>query len=380
MKQLAAFLLCTCATLSAASAADGSFAKAHYTTPLADICPNPFIIQKDWLAQPEQGFLYQLIGAAGVMSEGRYQGALGATGIDLVILEGGPQLGDGETAYSALYMGNSRADLIPHLAFHELDNAFIFSARFPAVGVIAPLDKSPTALFWDPASYPEGFANIDDLKAFANSGSGKIYVSSIKRTFGRYLVEQGIPADGFVEGYQGDGETFVTNNGAWLQQGFVTNEVYKFETGNNWAKPLDYLLVSDLGYSIYTGMLAVATGRMEELAPCLEALVPLVQRATRDYVADPAEVNGLIAAFNEAGHGASFWKTSPDLLANASKVMLASGVVSNGSNQTLGDFDMDRVEAIFALVKPLLDERAAPDVSSAGIVTNRFIDPAIGLP
>ena len=89
----------------------GDFAKAHYTTPLADVCPSPFIIQKDWLAQAEHGGLYQMIGAGGTMSSGKYEGPLGTTGIDLVILEGGSGvgLGDGETSYSALYMEIGRA-------------------------------------------------------------------------------------------------------------------------------------------------------------------------------------------------------------------------------------------------------------------------------
>lgn len=366
---------------AAHAAEPGAFAKAHYTTPLADVCPNPFIIQKDWLAQAEHGGLYQMIGAGGEMSQGKYQGSLGTTGIDLVILEGGGGvgLGDGETAYSALYMGNSKAGVVPHLGFQELDNAFIFSKQFPVVGVVTPLDKSPTALFWDRATYPDGFKSIDDLKAFAASGKGKIYVSTIKRTFGKYLVDQGVPADVFLEGYRGDGENFVVNNGTWLNQGFVTGEVYKFSHGNNWGKPIDYLLMSDVGYVNYTGMLSVATNRLEELAPCLEKLVPIIQQAEVDYVTDPAEVNGLITAFNEAGYSAGYWKTDAGLMTYATKALVESGVISNGSNDTLGDFDMERVATLFDLVKNGLDERADPGVTPESVVTNRFIDPSIGL-
>lgn len=380
MQRFLALLLSGAIALTPATAAEpGAFAAERYTTPLADVCPSPFIIQKDWLAQAEQGFAYQLIGASGKMSDGRYEGPLGSTGIDLVVLEGGPGMGDGETAYSALYMGNSKAGLTPHLAFHELDNAFIFSGRFPAVGVVAPLDKSPNAIFWDRGTYPEGFATIDDLKTFAASGKGNIYLTTIKRTFGKFLLEQGIPADAFVEGYKGEGETFVVNNGTWLQSGFVTNEVHKFETGNNWAKPVDYLLLSDLGYPIYTGMLSVATNRLDELVPCLEKLVPLIQQAQVDYAKNPAEVNGLITAFNEAGYGASYWKTPADLVDYASKVMVETGVIGNGANKTLGDFDMERVKVIYDLLKPSFDERADPAVTPESVVTNRFIDPAIGL-
>jgi len=366
---------------TANGATAGEFAKSRYTTPLADVCPSPFIIQKDWLAQAEQGPLYQLIGSGGEMTSGQYTGPLGSSGIDLTILEGGGGLGmgDGETAYSALYMGNSKAGVTPHLGYQELDNAFIFSKRFPVVGVMAPLDIAPTVLLWDKATYPDGFKSIADLKTFAESGKGKIYVSTTKRTFGLYLVEQGVPADVFVEGYRGDGENFVTNNGTWLNQGFVTSEVYKFEHGNNWGKPIGYLNMNDLGYRNYTGMLSVATARMEELAPCLAKLVPLLQQATADYAKDPAEANKVIVDFNAAGHAASWWKTAPELMAYAAKTMVETGIIGNGPNATIGDFDMDRVAEMLKLVKPRFDERADPDVKPDQVVTNRFIDPSIGL-
>lgn len=381
LKAATALALIAGSAIPAFAADPGAFAKEHYKTPLADVCPSPFIIQKDWLAQAEHGPLYQMIGAVGTASTGQYTGPLGSTGIDLTILEGGGGLGmgDGETAYSALYMGNSKAGVTPHLGYQELDNAFIFSKRFPVVGVIAPLDIAPTVLFWDKATYPDGFKSIDDLKAFATSGKGKIYVSTIKRTFGLYLAEQGVPADAFVEGYRGDGENFVTNNGTWLNQGFVTSEVYKFEHGNNWSKPIGYLNINDLGYRNYTGMLSVAKSRMDELAPCLEKLVPIIQQATVDYAKDPAEVNKLIVDFNTAGHAATWWKTAPDLMDYAAKTMVETGVIGNGANATLGDFDMDRVAEMLAIVKPRFDERAEPEVKADDVVTNRFIDPSIGL-
>lgn len=377
LKTSTALLLTTLAVPAMA----GEFAEAHYTTPLADVCPNPLVLQKDWLAEPEHGPIVQMIGAGGEMSPGVYKGPLGSTGIDLMILEGGGGigLGDGETAYSALYMGNSKAGLVPDLAYQELDGAFIFSERFPVVGVFAPLDISPTALLWDQATYPDGFASIDDLKALEGNPDAKIYVSTIKRTFGLYLVEQGVPSDLFVEGYRGDLENFVTNNGQWLNQGFITSEAYKLEHGMNWEKPVGFLPINDLGYGNYTGMVSVASGRLEELTPCLEKLVPIMQQAAVDYANDPAEVNQAIIEFNDAGMGVGWWKTDPGQAAFAAETMVATGVIGNGANETIGDFDMERVTSIYEIVKPHLDERANPDVTPEMVVTNQFIDPSIGL-
>lgn len=379
---LIASALLAASTALASGQEPGAFAREHYTTPLADVCPNPFIIQKDWLAQAEQGAMYQMIGAGGKMEVGKYSGPLGSTGIDLIILEGGSGmgLGDGETAYSALFNGNSKAGVTPHLGYQDLDNAFIYSKRFPVVGVITPLEKALQGLIWDKGTYPEGFHSLDDIKAFADSGKGKIYISTTQRTFGLYLAESGVNPDALMQGYRGDLENFVGNNGTWLNQGFVTSEVHKLSNGANWNKPVDAVAISDLGYPNYTGMLSVAKHRLEELAPCLEKLVPIVQQAQVDYLTDPAEVNGLIVAFNDGNFSTSFWNTSADLNDFAVERLIEIGGVGNGSNDTLGDFDMERVAKMAEIVKPWLDERADPDVKPEDVVTNRFIDPSIRLP
>lgn len=358
----------------------GDFANAAYTTPLADVCPNPLVIQKDWLMQPEHGGLMQMIGGGGEMVSGSYSGPLGSTGITLEILEGGGGigLGDGETSYSALFMGNSKAGKRPHIGFHELDNSFIYSERFPTVGVFVPLDLSPQVLFWDKTTYPEGFETIADLKAFGESGKGKIYLSTIDRTFGKFFVDSGVPEDTFVEGYRGDGENFVVNNGTWLNQGFVTSEVFKFENGNNWSKPIGSVGINALGYPNYTGLLAVAKDRLEELAPCLEKVVPIMQQASIDYINDPAEVLEVVVSFNEGGFGTGWWKTSPEMVAVAAKIMGETGIIGNGDNDTIGDFDMSMATSMREIVTPSLDERSKMDVTPEDVVTNRFIDPSIG--
>ena len=358
----------------------GDFAKAAYTTPLSDVCPNPLVIQKDWLMQAEHGGLMQMIGSGGTMAAGSYSGPLGSTGITLELLEGGGGigLGDGETAYSALFMGNSKADKRPHLGFHELDNSYIFSARFPTVGVFVPLDKSPQALFWDAATYPDGFKSLDDLKAFAASGAGKIYVSTINRTFGKFFVDSGVPANVFVEGYRGDGENFVVNNGTWLNQGFVTSEVIKFSTGNNWGKPIGSIGINALGYPNYTGIVVAPKDQLEALAPCLQKLVPIMQQSSIDFMRNPDEVLDVMAAFNDAGHAVGWWKTPKPLLVSAVKAMADNSIIGNGGNKTVGDFDMAFVAAMRDVIAGSLDERSKPDVTPDDVVTNRFIDPSIG--
>jgi hypothetical protein len=359
----------------------GAFAAANYTVDLRGVCPDPLIIQKDWLMQPEHGGFMQLIGGAGTASQGRYEGPLGSTGINLLILEGGGGLGmgDGESPYATLYIGNSKAGVIPHLAMVSTDDALIFSELFPTLAVVAPLAKNPQILLHDPATYPDGFPTIESLIAFAESGRGKIYLGTINSGYGKYLVDSGVPRDVFVEGYAGDMENFVANNGAWLNQGYVTNEVWDLENGRNWERPVGYNLVSEYGYDVYPGALAIATNRLEELAPCLERFVPLVQQAQVDYTNDPAEVNAAIVAFNAAGYGAGFWRTPQGLVDSMIPIALENGIIANDANGTLGSFDFERIAQILEVLTPSLDQRAKADVQPEDIATNQFINPSIGL-
>jgi hypothetical protein len=359
--------------------ASDTAADSPYTTDLSEDCPDPFVVQKDWLAQVEQAAFYQLIGPGGEMSENRYTGPLGATGIDLEIIDGGQGMGEGQQTIQTLTAGNLKFNEDVDMAFVGTDNLATHSADYPAVGVVSLLDKSPQILFWDPETYPDGFGSIDDLVDFADTGN-KIYVYSITDTYGRYLVDQGVPEDAFLEGYQGDGENFVTHGGEWINQGYSSNEIYDFEHGREWEKPLDYVYVSDLGYDYYASVPSVSKDRLDELSPCLEKLVPLIQQAQIDYMEDPGPIDQLIAEYNDQDYGASFWKTPVELNEAAHQVFEDDELVSNGSNDTLGDFDLDRVQTTIDNLRPNFDDRADSDVTPESIVSNDFVDESIGLP
>jgi len=362
---------------------DGDPTSAPEVGTLAAVCPNPIVVQKDWLAEIEHSAFYELIGAAGTGSEGRFEGPIGDTGVDLVILEGGGGLGlgDGEAPFSSLYTGNSRAGLTPHLAFVGTDDAVIFSEQFPVVAVVTPLDKDPQILFWDPSVYPNGFNSVDDLTAFAETGDGKIYIGNASRSYGKFLVDSGVPTDVFVEGYVGDSENFVTNGGRWLNQGYSSNEVWDFENGRQWERPVEYVYVADLGWDKYPSAVSVAANRLDELGPCLELFVPMIQQAQIDYVNNPGTVNQILADFNEAGYGAGFWKTPLELNESGAKVMVDDGLVANGSYtpNTLGDFDPAKIQALIDIMEPTLDDRSKPGVTADDVATNQFIDETIGL-
>jgi hypothetical protein len=360
----------------------GAFAKAHFTTPLAGLCPNPFVVQADWLPEADHGFLYEMIGAGGQSSQFSYQGPLGSTGINLQILSGGPGLGNGVNQPSSLYVGNLVKKITPDASFVSSDDAIQFSKQYPTTAVFAEYQKSPQVIIFDPSKYK--IASFADLKAAVGRGA-KIYVQSTNLSFVRWVEGLGIPSSAFIGGYQGDLEKFVGSGGSVLNQGFATNEVYTLEhLTPTWNKPVGFAYLADLGFPFYQSAVAVATNKLAALAPCLQKLVPIMQHALADYVHDPAEVNGLLADYNNKGLGAAFWHTPIDLSNAATKIMLKDQLVADPpGTSSLGGFDMNQVGTLIGDLVPLFRSAGLtsdnPQVKASDIATNQFIDPTVGL-
>lgn len=365
-----------------APAGPGAFAKAHYTTPLAGICPNPFVVQADWLPEADHGFLYQLIGGGGTSSRYTYEGPLGSTGINLQILSGGPGLGAGINQPSSLYAGNLVKKVTPDASFVSNDDAIQFSKQYPTTAIFAEYEKSPQVLIFDPSKYH--IASFADLKAAVSSGA-KIYVQSTNLSFVRWVEGLGIPSSAFIGGYQGSLDKFVGSGGMLLNQGFATSEVYTLEhLTPTWNKPVGFAYLADLGFDFYQSPVSVATNKLAALSPCLQKLVPIMQHGLADYVHDPAEVNTLLADYNNKGLGAAFWHTPLDLSNAAVQIMLKDHLVADTRGTTsLGGFDTGVVGKLISDLVPLFQgaglDSANPSVKAADIATNQFIDPAIGL-
>lgn len=369
-------------TTAAAATGPGAFAGARYSTPLADVCPNPLIVQKDWLAEVEHNGLYQLIGGGGKATQNQYSGPLGSTGIELKILDGGPGLGDGVTPSTSLYAGNLVQKLEPQLAYVYTDDAVLLSKKFPTVAVFAPFELNPQGLMYDPATYGD-IKTVDDVKAAVGKGA-KIYVTSKQFSYVRFLIGKGVPSDAFVEGYAGDKDKFVTSGGKWLNQGYESSEPYTFSKETpQWNKPVKFVSVTDLGLGIYPLTVAVAKGKLAEMTPCLKKLVPLMQQAVVDYLADPAEVNTLVEDINAKDLGAAFWKTSIGLNNAATEIFKTRGFVGNGANETIGDFDEKRVQGVVDLLAPIFTADGSstidPAVKASDLFTNEFLDTSIGV-
>jgi hypothetical protein len=112
------------------------------------------------------------------------------------------------------------------------------------------------------------------------------------------------------------------------------------------------------------------------MRPCLEQFVPLVQQAVVDFVADPSAANALIVETVETFD--DFWVYPAELAEFSVDTQVELGLVGNGPDDTVGNFDEARVQSV-------IDKMAAAgmdvpaDLTAADLVTNEFIDPSIGL-
>ncbi len=358
-----AVVVLTSGTLLAAFAAKAS---------LKGICPDPVVIQLDWLPQAETGYLYQLIGPDGTVKAGSgiYSGPLRDTGVTLELRSGGPFLGNQQMS-AILYQDSS----ILLGALESPTEQVRTSLRLKTVAVYAPLNKLPNILMYDPARYQ--FKTIADV---GKSQAPVLYFEGAP--YMDFLVSKGlIRKEQLDPSYDGSPSRFVAAKGEAVQQGFVTSEPYRYQNDIKlWSKPVSYLLVADVGFNPYKSALAARPELVAKHEKCLQQIVPLMQQAQVDYMASPARTNELLVRLSELYKAPG--RLNPGLLDYAVATMRKLGVVSNSTGPTIGGFEINRVQDHVDVLSAQYKARGVQvvdDLKAGDLVTNRFIDPRIGL-
>ncbi|MGY4643850.1 ABC transporter substrate-binding protein [Cellulomonas sp. URHB0016] len=344
---------------------------------LSDVCPSNVVIQTDWNPESEMGGLYGLLGPdATIDADAKVvRGPLFAsgewTGVDVEIRSGGPAIGF--TGVPAQMYTDK--DIL--LGWVNTDEAIASSAKMPTTAVMASFEKAPWMIMWDPETYP-------DVKTIADLGATGAKVRYFDgATWMDYLVGAGILDEAQIDGsYDGTPGNFVAAGGADGQQGFATVEPYVYENElDEWAKPVAYQLIADAGYPLYAVALSARTEDVTAEADCLKKLVPVVQQSTVDFFADPDDTNALITEAVEKF--ATGWVYPAGQAEHSTVKQLELGLVSNGDNATLGDFDEARVQKILDLAGPIVTANGtgpADGLTATDLFTNEFLDTTIGLP
>jgi|GEM_PF-179818 len=341
--------------------------------PLGDVCPNPVVIQTDWFPEAEHGAMYEMIGDDYTVDTER-KAVLGSlvasgkdTGIDIEVRTGGPAIGF-QNPNTQMYI---ETDIL--LGYVSTDEAILEGADAPTLAVVAPLEKNPQIIMWDPATYP-------DVKTIADLGKNGTTVNVFAGgTFIDVFVGEGIlSADQIDPSYDGSPARFVASNGAIAQQGFASAEPYLYQNViEEWGKPVAFQLIHDAGLQIYSQALAIRAGELEEHRPCLEQLVPIIQQAAVDYVASPDRANAIIVDAVEQYQ--DFWVYDTDLANYSVATQVDLGLVGNGPDGILGNMDPDRVQGV--IDKMVAAGMEIPEgMQASDISTNEFIDDSIGLP
>ncbi len=342
---------------------------------LAGVCPDPLIVQTDWHAQAEHGPTYELLGQDYEAANGTVRGTLVAsgevdTGIDIEIREGGPAIGWQQVS-SQMYQ-----DPEIFFGYSSTDGSVGSSLDQPIVSLVSLLEVNPQMIMWNPEQFPgvESVADLgDDTSIVAFFGAHYLY----------WLIDAGIVDAGQIDGsYDGGVTRFVAEDGAFGQQGYASAEPYIYESETpEYGKAVQYELLHDMGFQTYSQNLGVRPERIEEDRACLELLVPISQQAAVDYVNDGAETNQAIIDINEIYDDG--WVYSIGLAEFANREFGRLGLIGNGPDDTVGNFDMDRVQTLVeqmipVFANPEINIEIVEGITAEDIVSNEFIDESIG--
>jgi hypothetical protein len=294
------------------------------------------------------------------------------TGIRLEIRAGGPATGFQQVSQQ-LYLDHS-------ITFGGVatDEQVQNAAAAPTLAVFAPMDLNPQVLMWDPQLYPQ-FNTIADV---GQTDTTVLYFHGA--TYMEFLVGSGVLRRSQIDDrYDGRPTRFVAAGGRIVQQGYVTNEPYAYEREvQRWGRPLAYQLLHDAGYPIYAEALVIRPKDKAHLAPCLRRLVPILQQATADYAAEPAETNSRISKLVDQMGGYPYTTGRAEWAVGK---MLSEGILANGTYtpDTVGDFDPARIQRTIDIVAPILtgqDKSVPAGLAPRNLVTAEFIAPGVGLP
>jgi ABC-type branched-subunit amino acid transport system substrate-binding protein len=338
---------------------------------LGGVCPSRLVVQTDWFPESEHGAMYELVGDDYVVDVDakvvRGSMVLGGAdlGIEWEVRTGGPAIGFSPVSQ------HMAADESIHLGYASTDQQINHWDVAPLVSVVAPLERNPQMVMWDPETYP-------DVRGLADLGARGVTVNVFGGgTFPEVFIAQGIwSADQVDPSYDGSPARFVAEGGSIAQQGFASSEVYTYEhVHQQWGKPVAFQLLHDAGFQIYSQTIGVRPGDMEELRPCLERLVPIIQQAAVDFNVDPGRANAIIVDAVEQYQ--DFWVYPPDLAEFSHSAKRRYGLIGDGPDGIVGNMEAERI------AKVLDDMRAAgmdidADLTADQLFTNEFIDESIG--
>ena len=309
-------------------------------------CPSKLTIQTDWFPELEHGGVYQLIGANGTASKdsmsysGTVQSAYAVGGLQEVEI-----LARNADMRNSAVLVNGKADM----AFISVADIIKDSAALPLVAVAKTLDKDPIMIMWDPTQF-----DVQKPEDLATTEASYIHFPGL--AYIDYFIEKGyITADQSDPSYNGSDAAWVAASGKLLQQGFATNEIYKYENDIPWkdGAPSDvsFFTVGQLGYDNYPSSITMLQSRVTELDECLKLFIPKMAQAWVDYYSDPTPVTDSMIEINNTYDG--FWRLSPELNSFGLDLLDELEIGENSPDGTYCSFDEAKVQKLYDILQPI---------------------------
>lgn len=339
-------------------------------------CPSNVVVQTDWWPEIEHGGTYQLIGPDGETDTANfnYSGPIADAykvgGIETVEIRAG-----GDAISSTPVSSVMATDDSIMLGYINMGDVIADSINAPTVAVAKTLDLDPQMVMWDPAQ--NAVENPEDIAA---SGAQVLHFDGV--AYIEYMVGAGYMSAGQSNpSYGGAPTEWVAEGGSFFQQGFATNEVYKYENEIDWKDgapaPVDFFTVGDLGFDNYPATMNVRADRVDDFAPCLELLVPQLAQAWIDFLADPTPVADKLTDINVSYD--TFWKLSAGLNARGLELIEERGFGANSPDGTYCSLDADRIQGLYEILQPIYEAQGS-DITDDPTATfdNRFCEGAPG--
>jgi hypothetical protein len=340
-------------------------------------CPANVVVQTDWWPELEHGGTYQLIGPDGTTDAGNftYSGpiadAYAVGGVETVEIRAG---GDA-VSFTPVDSLLATDDDIMFGYINMSDVIKGSGGPSPVVAVAKTLDGDPQMVMWDPDQNA-----VETPEDIAASNAQVLHFDGV--AYIDYMIGVGyMTADQSNPSYGGAPDAWVAEGGNFFQQGFATNEVYKYENEIEWKDgapaPVEFFTVADLGFDNYAATMAVRADRLEEFGPCLEVLVPAMQQAWVDYLADPTPVTDALIGVNETYD--TYWQISEGLNTRGMELLEELEFGANSPDGTYCSFDPDRVQELYDILAPIYDEEGVTIADDpAATYDNSFCESAPG--
>jgi len=335
-------------------------------------CPSELVIQTDWFPELEHGGTYQLIGPDGtadkdtVSYSGPVQEQYAVGGLETITIK---TVNFDKSNASVLADGDA------DMAYLTTSDVIKDSGAIPLVAIAKTLDQDPQMVMWDPA--------VNDVQSPADiAGTGAQVLHFPGNAYVDFMISEGmVTADQSNPSYDGSDAAWVSDGGTFFQQGFATNEVYKYENDIAWkdGAPADvsFYTVKELGFENYPAAITMLESRVEELDSCLTELVPVMQQAWIDFLDDPKPITDAMISINETHDG--FWSLSEGLNEAGMALIESDGYAVNSPDGTYCSFDPERMQALYDILQPIYADQGTEVADSVdGVYTNKYCEGAPG--